>query len=134
MLASQRLYNYICVILLFLEPDVHQSPSFAAACQPHAAHHTRIHRTPICVTRGDGAGHQAKHRPPAGLQAADGGRRGHEARGRGRAAAHLPHPRRRDAAAVQAGAQPGRQQSRLPAAGIRLPDTHVEVKYCCAEL
>lgn len=43
------------------------------------------------------------------------------------AAAHLPRQGRRCAGAVPSGAQPGRQQPRLPPTALRLSDPHVEV-------
>lgn len=44
------------------------------------------------------------------------------------AAADLPSEGRRRPGALQAGAQPGRQQPRLPLAAVSAPDTHVEVR------
>lgn len=43
-------------------------------------------------------------------------------------AADLPGEGRRRPGALQAGAQPGRQQPRLPLTAVSAPDTHVEVR------
>lgn len=44
------------------------------------------------------------------------------------AAADLPSEGRRRPGALQAGAQPGRQQPRLPLTAVGAPDAHVEVR------